>query len=69
MRIVSAKANSVRAALACARRVAGLKLADSRELTRSGGEGGLYRCTLAEGTVVEVTIAPRSKSEAFIQAE
>lgn len=64
--IISATANSVRNALACARRVAGLKLNFSREVLRSGGEDGLYRVHLADGTVVEVTTRARAKAEAHV---
>lgn len=58
------RANTVRNGLNAARQLLGLKLRDSREVIRSGGEDGLYRCTLANGLVVEVTIRgnwPRGK--------
>jgi hypothetical protein len=47
---------NVRAVCAEARRALGLRLADSREVCRSGGEDGLYRVYLADGTIVEATI-------------
>jgi hypothetical protein len=62
--IIISSASTVRDALACARRVANLKLADSREVTRSGGEDGCYRCHLADGTIVEVTLISHSKATA-----
>jgi hypothetical protein len=64
--IISATANSVRDALACARRVAGLKLKHSREVLRSGGEDGLWRGHLADGTVVEVATRAHAKAEAHV---
>lgn len=66
--IVTASAHSVRNALAAARRVAGLDRKTSAEVVRSGGEDGLYRSTLADGTVVEVTIIPHGAAAAFINA-
>lgn len=64
--IISASGHNVRNALAKAREVAGLDLNTSREEMRSGGEDGLYRVHLADGNIVEVTLTPRTKSEAHI---
>jgi len=51
----------VRGCVAAARRAIGVKLADSREFLRSGGEDGLYRVHLEGGAIVEVTIIRRSR--------
>lgn len=59
-RVIGVRSHSVRSALAEARRQWGLKLSESREAVRSGGEDGLYRVTLATGDVVECTIAQRA---------
>lgn len=64
--IISATGSTVRNALAEARRVAGLTLADSREKIRSGGEDGLYRCHLEGGHIVEVAVWPRAKADAQV---
>jgi hypothetical protein len=64
--LISAQAHAVRSALAAARKVANLKLTDSRETLRSGGEDGCYRCHLADGTIVEATIIQRSRASAHI---
>lgn len=50
------RSNNVRNGLSAARKVLGIKLKGSREIIRSGGEDGLYRCTLADGHVIEVTV-------------
>lgn len=70
MRTIQVLACSVRSALSAARFAAGLKLNDSREVTRSGGEDGLYRVTLANGDVVEATIRQYARAEviAILQA-
>lgn len=59
MQVVQASGTTVNSALARARELLGLKLKDSREVVRSGGEDGLYRCHLASGDVVEVTCLGR----------
>lgn len=64
--LISAQANSVRSALAKARQVAGIRLRESRETIRSGGEDGCYRCTLSDGTVVEVTTVQHSRAQAEV---
>jgi hypothetical protein len=64
--IISAQGNSVMNALAKAREVAGLKLKDSREVLRSGGEDGCYRVHLADGNIVEVAVIKHSSSSAVI---
>lgn len=64
--IISASGNNVLNCLSAARKVAGLKLKTSRETLRSGGEDGCYRCTLADGTIVEVTVVKHSVSSAEI---
>ncbi len=54
--VIEVTGNTVRACCATARRRLGLKLQDSRERIRSGGEDGLYRVHLTDGTIVEATI-------------
>jgi len=56
MRLVSVTTNNLRNGLTAARKLLGLHLQDSREKIRSGGEDGLYRCTLASGDVVKVKL-------------
>jgi hypothetical protein len=63
MTIVSVRSHSVRSACAAARRHLGISLYDSREKYRSGGEDGLYRVHLRDGTIVECTIVQRAKTE------
>lgn len=60
MQIVSVDGPNIAACLAAARRKLGLKFKDSREALRSGGEDGPWRVTLANRTVVECTIRPRT---------
>lgn len=58
------RSNNVRNGLAMSRKLLGWPLKGHREVTRSGGEDGLYRCTLECGKVIEVTIRapwPRGK--------
>lgn len=64
--ILSAIGATVRNALAEARRVAGIDLKTSREVLRSGGEDGCYRVHLADGTIVELAVVPRTKAAAHI---
>lgn len=64
--IVSAVGPNVKSCLSHARVTAGLKLSASREKIRSGGEDGLYRVELADGTIVECTIISRSRADSFI---
>lgn len=64
--IISAAGPSIRSALAEARRVGNLKLNDSRETLRSGGEDGLYRVHLADGTIVETTVVQYCKASAYV---
>lgn len=66
--IITAIGPSVRSALAEARRVAGLQLNSSRETLRSGGEDGLYRVHLADGTIVETTVRQHHKASAELVA-
>jgi len=54
--IYQATGPNIRSILAAVRRSAQLPLKDSREVLRSGGEDGLYRVHLADGTVVECTV-------------
>ena len=61
--IVAVKSHAVRSACHAARRRLGLKLNDSREIIRSGGEDGLYRVHLADGTIVECTITQSARTE------
>jgi hypothetical protein len=55
--IISARGCSIRSTLAKARQVAGLLLKNSREVECYGGDDGLYRIHLADGTIVEATSA------------
>ena len=64
--IISASGHNVLHCCAAARKIAGLKLADTREVLRSGGEDGLYRVILADGTIVECTLVQHSTAQAFI---
>lgn len=63
MTTVSVRSHAVRSAVAAARRHLGLERSASLESVRSGGEDGLYRVTLADGTVVEATIVQRAATE------
>ncbi len=62
-RIVQVMGPDVRACCAAVRRHLGLKLKDSREVIRSGGEDGLYRVTLANGVIVEATVVAHARTE------
>lgn len=62
-RIVEVSGNSVRNCLAAVRRKLGLKLSESREEMQSGGEDGLYRVHLSDGTIAEVSVIHRAKVE------
>lgn len=66
--IISGEGQSVRSICAAARRLAGLKLRDSREVLRSGGEDGLYRIHLADETVVECTVKPHGVVSVELQS-
>jgi hypothetical protein len=57
--IASVSGSTVRSCISAVRAKARLKYAESREVTRSGGEDGLYRSTLSDGTIVESTIVHR----------
>jgi hypothetical protein len=57
--IVTASGPTVTAVSSAVRRHLGLKLKDSRESMRSGGEDGLWRVHLADGTIIETTITLR----------
>lgn len=61
--IVSVRAGSVKKACIAARRSLNLNLETSKEVLRSGGEDGIYRVTLADGTIVEIALDAYSKSE------
>lgn len=63
--VVQASGGNIQSICAAVRRKLGLKLQDSRETLRSGGEDGLYRVHLADGTIVEATVIPRTRSEVF----
>lgn len=63
MATIVVKALNVRNALAGARKHLGLKLKDSRMTIQSGGEDGLYRCHLADGTIVEVITQQQATTE------
>lgn len=63
MTTVTVKSHSVRSAVVAARKTLGLARAASLESCRSGGEDGLYRVTLTDGTVVEATIVQRAVTE------
>jgi hypothetical protein len=69
MSIVRVKSHSVRSACAAARRHLGINLFDSREKYRSGGEDGLYRVHLWDGTIVECMIVRRTKTEVLGEGE
>jgi hypothetical protein len=64
-RTVSASGPHVVGCLAEARRLLGLRLVDSREISRSGGDG-LWRVVLQTEDVVECTIDPRRPVQAEI---
>jgi hypothetical protein len=66
MTTVATIAPTVQASLAAARRHLGIKLKDSREIIRSGGEEGLYRSTLADGTIVETTVKRNSTTQILV---
>jgi hypothetical protein len=69
MRTVTAQAGNVQAALCAARRLMGVPLKGHREVTRSGGEDGLYRSTLESGDVVEITMVHHASATAeFVSA-
>ena len=63
--VINASGSSVKHALSAARKLCGYPFSESREVIRSGGEDGLYRCTLENGAIVQVTIFPRSIAQAF----
>lgn len=67
--IISATGSSIRSCLAEARRVAKLDLNTSRLRIQSGGEDGLYRCHLQDGTIVECTVIQHGRSSAYIMEE
>lgn len=66
MTTVSVKSHAVRSAVAAARRHLGLERKASLEVCRSGGEDGLYRVTLADGTVVEASIVQHATTEVYL---
>jgi hypothetical protein len=66
---VGVKSHSVRSACAAARRHLGVKLIDSRVRIKSGGEDGIYRVTLWDGTVVACMIVQRAKTEVLYVEE
>ena len=61
--IVTVKSHAVRSACHAARQHLNLELNNSREILRSGGEDGLYRVHLADGTIVECTIVQSARTE------
>jgi hypothetical protein len=63
MKIIAVKSHTLRSACTAARRVLGLRLEDSREVFRSGGDDGLWRVYLQDGTIVECTIIHWAKTE------
>jgi len=66
MLLARATGQSVRACLAAARKVLDLKLNDSREVIRSGGEDGLYRVHLSSGDVIECEVVRHGRSAAEV---
>lgn len=65
--IISARGSSIRNALAAARRAANWEHEPiTRELSRSGGEDGLYRIELANGAIIEVSVIQHAKAAADI---
>lgn len=64
--IISATGSTVRNALAEARRVASLSLAAYPEVLRNEGDDNCYRCHLAGGVIVEVTVASRTRASAHV---
>lgn len=61
--IIAVRANSVRDGCSLARSHLGLRLRETRERIRSGGEDGLWRVTLNGGTVVEVSTVSHAHAE------
>jgi hypothetical protein len=59
--VINLQGPNIRACLAYARKKWGLKLRDSREELRSGGEDGLYRVHLQRGYIVECTIRQHAR--------
>lgn len=62
-KVVSVYGASVKNCCAEARRILGIGLVVSREVLRSGGEDGLWRVTLMDGTVVECTLVKRARTQ------
>lgn len=64
--VVAGRGPNIRSILAMVRRAKGLKLGDTREVTRSGGEDGLWRVTLEGGLVVECTVIQHSTTTLYV---
>ncbi len=64
--VISAEGTTVKNCLAEARRIAGLDLKSSREISREEVEGGLYRVVLDGGHVVECTVIHGAVSSANV---
>jgi hypothetical protein len=60
--VVGVSASNIQHACSAARKSLGIKFKDSREVLRSGGEDGLWRVHLADGTIVETTIVHHSRA-------
>lgn len=65
MKVVSASGGNIASCLSAARKLLGLRFRDSQEELRSGGEDGLWRVHLTGGVVVECTVIPRSRANAW----
>lgn len=64
--IIGATGNNIKNALAMARNFGNLKLKETRETLRSGGEDGLHRVHLEGGHIVEVTVTPHRSATAWL---
>lgn len=64
--VVAGRGPNIRSILTMVRRAKGLKLADTREVGRSGGEDGLWRVTLEGGLVVECTVIQHSTTSLYV---
>lgn len=64
--VVQATGSNVTHAVAAARKLLGIKLSNSREVLRSGGEDSCHRVHLTDGTIVEVQVIKRSIAQAWL---
>lgn len=67
--IVQASGSNIKNTLAAVRRELNIPLQGSREVLRSGGEDGLYRCHLENGIIVEATIIQHQVANVFINPQ